>query len=285
MEHKISHNTSLNKINLRRLEEKLTKTGFPLELRCIHTLQRRNWDVTNNFIFEDPEQQKHREIDIFACDAPTIFDDQRCLTVYILIECKKSEYPWIFFPSSKKFDRVILGLHDMVFRDGENKRTHDESDSLVSDLRWNSRFNDGKIFSWFFETEKKKHEMHDAISKLAKATYYATAGQREDLEPMHPPLFFVIYQAIVFEGLLCSASIQGKKIHLSPTKHIILGMNFICPSFRTHMLVDVVQAGYFSKYIRTLEAERDKFVKIATNFYQEHPDFRASQRSEPTKLL
>jgi len=268
----------MKKMNLRKLEEELTKTSFPLELRCTHMLQRRNWDVMNNFIFDDPEQQKHRELDILACDAPAIFDDQRCLTVYALFECKKSKHPWVFYPSSKKIDRVILGLHDMIFRDGENKRTHDESDSLLSDLRWNSRFNDSKIFSWFFETEAKKHEMHDAISKLAKATYYTTIGQREDLEPMHPPLLFVIYQTIVLDGLLCSASLQGKRFHLSPTKHVILGINFVCPSFRTHMLIDVIQAEYFSKYIRTLEAERDKFVEIATNFYHVHANFRDSDK-------
>lgn len=271
----------MSKMKLRKLEEKLTKTSFSLELRCARMLQRRSWDVMNNFIFEDPEQQKHRELDILACDAPTIFDDQRCITVYVLIECKKSEYPWIFFPSSKKIDRIVLGLHDMVFRDGENKRTSDESDNLVSDLRWNSRFIHSKVFSWFFETEEKKHEMHDAISKLAKASYYTTIGQREDLEPMQPPLFFVIYQAIVLEGLLCSASLRGRRIHLSPTKQVVLGMNFMCPRFQTHMLIDVVHAGYFSKYMRTLEAERDKFVKIANNFYHDHPNFRTSKRSEP----
>lgn len=264
----------MNKMNLRKLEEKLTKTSFPLELRCTRILQKRNWDVLNNFIFEDPEQQKHRELDILACDAPTIFDGRRCLTVYVFIECKKSKYPWICYPSSSKTDRVVLGLHDMVFREGENKRTHDESDNLVSDLMWSSRFHKGKIFSWFFETEAKKHAMHDAISKLAKATYYTTIGQREDLEPMHPPLLFVIYQGIVLDGLLCSASMQRKRLRLSPIKHAILGMNFVCPSFRTHMLIDIVQAEYFPKYIGTLEAERDKFVKIANNFYHEHANFR-----------
>lgn len=259
-----------SKKDLRKLEKKLTKTSFPLELKCTRVLQRRNWDVMNNFIFEDPEQKKHREIDIFACDAPTIFDDKSCLTVYIFIECKKSEYPWVFFPSSKKTDRAILGLYDMIFRDGETKRTRDESDGLISELRWNSRFNDSKISSWFFETEEKKHDIHDAISKLAKATYYVTVGQREDSEPMHLPFIFVVYQAIVIDGLLCSASLRGKDIHLSPKQHVVLGMNFVCQSFRTHMLIDVIHARYFLKYIRIIEAERDRFVEMANNFYHKH---------------
>lgn len=261
----------MRKINLRKLEMEISKTGFPLELRCALKLQRREWDVMNNFIFEDPEEQKHRELDILACDAPPIFNNQRCLTIYALIECKKSEYPWVFFPSRNKTDRVILGLHDMVFRDGEKKRADDETGTLISDLRWNSRFNDSKIFSWFFETESKKHEMYDAISKLAKSTYYVTVGQREDLEPMHPPLLYIVYQAIVLDGLLCSASVQGKRFHISPIKHAILGMNYVSPAFRTHMLIDVIQAGYFPKYIRTLEEERDKFVKIANDFHATMP--------------
>ena len=52
----------MGKINLRKLEMEMSKTGFPLELRCALKLQRRNWDVMNNFIFEDPEEQKHREL-------------------------------------------------------------------------------------------------------------------------------------------------------------------------------------------------------------------------------
>jgi hypothetical protein len=59
-------------------------------------LHKREWDVENNFIIEDPELQKHREIDILACCAPPIFNDKRCITFYLLIECKKSEYAWIF---------------------------------------------------------------------------------------------------------------------------------------------------------------------------------------------
>jgi hypothetical protein len=266
-------------MDLRKLEEKLAKSGFPLELGCTHLLQRRNWGVMNNFLFEDPEEHKHREIDAFACDAPAIFDDKSCLTVYVLVECKKSAYPWVFFPSIKKTDRTTLGLRDMIFRDGETKRTHDESDSLVSDLRWNSRFISSEISSWFFETEEKKHVMHDAISKLAKAAYYVTVGQREDSEPLHPPCLFVVYQAIVLDGLLCSAALRGRDIHLSPKKQVVLGMNFICPSFRTHMLVDVIHASYFSKYVKIIEAERDKFVEMANDFYHRHPKFGALEKS------
>ncbi len=260
-------NSEKNRINLQKLEKELTKTSFPIELRCTRILQKRKWDVINNFIFEDPEQKKHREIDIFACDAPSIFNDKSCLTIYLLIECKKSDYPWIFFPSSKRTERVILGLSDMIFRSGENKRTPDAFEGLVSNLRWKSRFNNSKISSWFFEKEKQKHTIHDAVSKLAKASYYTTVGQRQDSEPINPPLLFVIYQTIVLDGLLCKASLRGKGIRLTTTKRVTLGMNFICQSFQTHMLVDVIRADQFSKYIKMIEAERDKFVEITNTFY------------------
>lgn len=87
---------------------------------------------------------------------------------------------------------------------------------------------------------------------------------------MHPPLFFVVYQAIVLDGLMCNASLREEKVHLSPIKHLVLGTTFVCPSFRTHMLVDVVQVEYFSKYVRILEEERDRYVNMANNFYLEH---------------
>lgn len=278
MERDVNQNKGLNKMDLRKLEKKLAKTGFPLELGCTHLLQRRNWDVINNFLFEDPEEHKHREIDAFACDAPAIFDDKSCLTVYVLVECKKSAYPWVFFPSIKKTDRLVLGLHDMIFRDGGTRRS-DKFDSLISDLRWNSHYMGSEIFSWFFETEEKKHEVHDAISKLAKAAYYVTVGQREELEPMHPPLLFVVYQTIVLDGLLCSASMSGRNVHLTPKKQVVLGMDFICPSFRTHMLIDVIHASYFSSYIKTIESERDRFVEMANEFHSKHPDTGVKKKS------
>jgi len=36
------------------------------------------------------------------------------------------------------------------------------------------------------------------------------------------------------------------------------------------MLVDVVQVEYFSKNVRILEEERDRYVNMANNFYLEH---------------
>ncbi|MCJ7760963.1 hypothetical protein MUP59_07490 [Candidatus Bathyarchaeota archaeon] len=255
-------------IDLRALEAKMNKTGFPLELRCTRMLEKAEWGATNNFIFEDPEQQKHRELDILASDAPAIFDELRCMSIYVFIECKKSAHPWIFYPSSGNIGRVILALHDQIFRDGENKRGSDETDILVSHLKQKSHFCDSKIFSWFYETEEGKHEIYDAISKIAKATYYVTVGEREELEPMHPPLLFVVYQTIVLDGLLCGASLQSNRFHLSPKKHVVLGTDFACPVFRTHMLIDVVQSEYFSKYIRILDEERNEFVRTANDFFK-----------------
>lgn len=50
----------------------------------------------------------------------------------------------------------------------------------------------------------------------------------------------------------------------------------VCPAFRTHMLIDVIQAEYFLKYIRILEEERDKFVKIANDFHTTEENNNAS---------
>ena len=50
-------------------------------------------------------------------------------------------------------------------------------------------------------------------------------------------------------------------------------------TYRTHMLIDVIHASYFSSYIETIESERDRFVGMANEFHSKHPDTGVKKKS------
>lgn len=81
-----------------KIAEFLDKTGFPLEVDCIRMLSSRNWMVAKGLAYRDPDEPSLRELDIAAWTTRVYaYKPLRMAVVRLMIECKKSERPWIFF--------------------------------------------------------------------------------------------------------------------------------------------------------------------------------------------
>lgn len=79
----------------KKIIEWLNKTGYPLELNAESILSKKGFRVFNSHYYTDPDKNIPREIDLLA--EYSIQDDAKNIEISynILIECKKSEKPFI----------------------------------------------------------------------------------------------------------------------------------------------------------------------------------------------
>jgi hypothetical protein len=69
----------------------LSTTGFPLEMSAASAFLAAGFEVTQSYIYEDPESEKAREMDVFARDPDYI----GIIDIAFIAECKSSTNPWV----------------------------------------------------------------------------------------------------------------------------------------------------------------------------------------------
>ena len=74
-----------------KIKDWIQKTGFPLEMEVAAALQHEGFNVVQSHIFQDSQQEKSREIDVFATDP----DFLGIVDITFVIECKASSKPWV----------------------------------------------------------------------------------------------------------------------------------------------------------------------------------------------
>ena len=75
--------------------ENLKKKGFPLEVEVTEILRSKGWSVSNQVPFIDPEENKHRMVDILGSKA-IVTSGRKMATLDLILECKKNVKPWVF---------------------------------------------------------------------------------------------------------------------------------------------------------------------------------------------
>jgi hypothetical protein len=81
----------------------LNSQGYGLEMEVAEYLASAGFDMLKSYFYEDPETKTSREIDVIG----RITDTIGLLSVYSIIECKKSLNPWVVFTSENAgFNRV-----------------------------------------------------------------------------------------------------------------------------------------------------------------------------------
>ncbi len=99
-------------IKEQELLETISKSGYPLQTIVGRQLGKQGFEVYEEWSYIDKETNKERNIDIMAKKVLCDFDEKRPPKVTpwldILVECKKSEMPYVFFlmDSDEFFDIV-----------------------------------------------------------------------------------------------------------------------------------------------------------------------------------
>ena len=77
----------------------IRKSGYPLEIEIAELLERHDWQVRPSVFYRDHDNGDSRETDIIAYKSMRVVGSPYCITIALMIECKKrGGMTWIFFP-------------------------------------------------------------------------------------------------------------------------------------------------------------------------------------------
>jgi hypothetical protein len=255
-----------------RIKKDLEKHGFPLEIRIFHILQNNGWNVTSKYSFFDEEASKTREVDCVAVkgilydqkvglNEVRAFMENNLNSLRIIIECKKSSKPWVFYTTCYDNLSVLftqyLGDHPVKFSGTEkDKRSNQE---FVRNAHQYSIKT--KIAKNYFEpfTKGEGRQILDASMKVVKALSYDKKKIKSLADELKLSGFSIsYYPVIVFEGNLYECTVEKDCERFTPTKYLLLDCNYLGETYR----IDVVSSDFFVEFLKYLELELEYKKKL-----------------------
>lgn len=264
------------------LLKELARTGLPLELEVADFLEK-DWLVFNEEAYVDEDEEKTREIDVFAIhetetDQHTWTKPPRLFVgTDLAVECKRSEtHAWVFLTRKKAtppgfgsgqtvdFLEAFSNGHSSFLKRGDwdlPKLHFDATEKIAhagTPLKLRQPGGGGR---------GDRDDIFEARNQLMKYSNYFKKGRRERIsgDPTRRDIFF-LFLAIVFDGQLYEATNENGKLGLRPADKILLRSGRYSKTtgeYLTH-LVDVIRREHFPEYVKTLNKDiallRDKFT-------------------------
>lgn len=261
---------------IKKIKEDLKNTGFPLELYTMQKLRQNKWNVVSNAYYEvelNNQYSKNKELDIYA--TKTHF--HRIKKSYplgiflgLIIECKKSTLPWVFFPQDQSNGRYTLITT-------ENFKLKSRSLAESIDKLKIRRFEEKKLVTTYvipFKETKEEKEEEKKIFKAILSVYYGLKEIKEfndlksqELDKTSAPLtgLFVYYPVIAFDGNMFEANLIGKDdFNIRRKNYITLTWN--SPDEELGIIhIDVVHREYIETYLKKVENDYNYYKKFIIN--------------------
>jgi hypothetical protein len=254
-----------------KIIDEIEKTGFPTEIRCASILEQKGWGILHNPSYIDDIENISREFDIRAYKkwSYSVASDQYGIGVYLIIECKKSEKPWVFFTTPEKYQFTRLG--DIIKWNYQNKKIFSDSyssDSFISDAslkEYHHYFQKPYLARTYFEPFKNqsKNEASQMIFTAIMSSIKATLFHLQDRVANN--WLHLYYPLIIFNGELFEAKIDPEKnIQVLEAPHIQLSFSYMIPQReRTYsiwegqrkFIIDIIKENYIEDYLRIIENE------------------------------
>lgn len=266
-----------------RVLKELERTGYPTEIMAASFLEQQQWGVIHNPTYLDESEQISREYDVRAYKGVEREAGGRRLVlgIYLILECKKSDKPWVFFTTST--DQNIKKGHRLgkLIQSPYDHNRHifwseyAGQPSIISDDDWRSFHHYFQQERWartYYEPFKGQDKsdtspmIYGAVSSATKAVMFNLTEQ--GLSNEWVPIY---YPVIVFDGNLFDARVHGKEeTELVASDHIVLKHQYTTPSTRAHrrgsnvheFLVDVVREPFFAEYIDLIQREYEILAEM-----------------------
>lgn len=213
----------MNIDTLNKIKSEIEEGGIPLQVYSSIALDKLGWYVKQNSFYNlfNKNGESEREIDIIAEKNSFI---SRLKNVLIL-ECKKSRKPWVFFEQGTKvgedpFIVTALGKENLLIYE------------LIEDNFKKFHYFGKEIHTYFhtafFKEDLTRDEQYSPIHKAIKQVlsgYKFILDQNEDFLSKGPETIdgYFFYPLIILEGELLSAKIiENGEIVLEEKDHISL---------------------------------------------------------------
>ncbi len=318
-----ANNPSTNKLGSgltdTKIRDAISKSGYPLQMRVANFL-RQQFRVQEEWSYIDSASQELRAIDILA--EKTLFDliHMEKLkvrpTLDLIIECKKSTLPYVFFLSPSRPWGPYFPLLAGLFRHEISITTDDDPSSwsfhipLALGLDSHQFINDPKCCTVFTKCVRKGSKLefsgsepfHGLILPILKAMHHFQVAESPPKTAMYFDMHLVIGIGLLRAPMIgVSANKKSQRLTLLPWVRVIRHETDKIPDWlsRTRLFaVDIVHEDFFGEYLdKHLLLYAKEFAKLAIKHQQvlasgkafakgmEKNSFRnIEQRLEPRKM-
>ena len=260
------------------LVDEIQRTGYPLEIEISELLDQ-NWHVFNNQPYLDEDENKTREIDIYASHknvkAQISEKTNILVSTDIVLECKKSNtHAWVFF-TRPRLERLGFGQDqttDFLEAWSKGKKKFLDRLPLPFDLHYNTP---SRIAYTYAEVklrgdssgrgESSEREIFEASNQLMKYAAYDINQRQEKMRDNSSGRDVVfLFLAIVLDGLIYEATSKKGIIKLRERSRIILRSTRYSKSKAgmSRYNIDVVTRSYFPQYIKMIDDEVNSILSL-----------------------
>jgi hypothetical protein len=176
---------------VQKILEWLNTQGFATEMRVAKHLSSTGFDILKSSYYDDPETGISREIDVIG----RLTDDIGLLSVYAVIECKKSSKPWVVFTSDRSgFNRI----QSFAIMTNNARKVVLQNLSKMKTVEWFKK--EGRIgYGIATAFDSKEDETFKAGMSATKA---AISLAKKETKPSGGDLHHYFFPTVVLDGQL-----------------------------------------------------------------------------------
>lgn len=261
---------------IEKIRKDVDKTGYPTEILTASLLDQTGWKTVLSPSYKDGVSGISREFDVRAYRQYLVAQESNRVTlgIYLMMECKKSDKPWVFFTTPAEGERESHRHPGQLIQSPSGHYGNvfwsnlAETEPVVRNDDWQSFHHYFNSIQWahnyyepFKNLEKadRSVQIHTAIQSVVNATgFYMSEHDVSD------QWIRVFYPVIVFDGHLFEAVVRSPSdIDILPAQHVVLKHRFIpeptWPNQRgieeKTMLIDVVSAAFISEYSTLIDRQ------------------------------
>lgn len=223
----------------------LEKTGYPVELRAGSVFARSGWSVDYNVYYTDWDEGKGREIDLIAFNAVQSKKHDVWVRLYLLIDVKKSEDPWVIFTTEGAGESAGLEepgwarLH-VAFDEIDYHVLPADKIDASSTIHKFKRF--GHSYYVAFGGPKSKPTIFDSLTKSVKASEdllrHLNESITKEVEGFGPSVrkrrdLWLIEPITILQGLLYEAYLdKHNELITNRVNHLPVCFGYVSPQYR-----------------------------------------------------
>ncbi len=236
------------------IEKDIKLSGFPLEIEVTAVLKRNGWQVRNQVYYLDKDEGKPRSIDIVAHKA--FFEEYGVhdrLNISLIIECKASVKPWVFFTSPKDGQPLFKLPFSLIknFAVPKLELSLNVARWMQKQMHYTSALSEQcAIISYEPFKEGRGREILEATYQVTKALDYFLEDFKRAVTLVSMKPAFVLFPAIVFDGHMFECELQNGDLKLSQNNCI---QYFV--ERERYFLIDIIGKSFLPEYLKVIDED------------------------------